>query len=121
MALVLSCRKQTAEMIKTAAQKPTERKEYIQKCLRDFTKLPEDPVVQAFKMSMDPNFLKVCTKILSVLRHPYVLDLLPLWCACTCAAYGKFLLRRICLQLRFTSETHGCAVCAGDRAPSAPA
>ncbi len=57
---MLSCRKQTAEMIKTAAQKPTERKEYIQKCLRDFAKLPEDPVVQAFKMSVDPNFLKVC-------------------------------------------------------------
>ncbi|KAK9915065.1 hypothetical protein WJX75_004310 [Coccomyxa subellipsoidea] len=51
--------KQTAEMIKTATQRPQERKEYLQKCIRDFADLPNDPVVQAFKMSVDPSFMKV--------------------------------------------------------------
>ena len=46
-------------MIKTAAQRPQERKEYLQKCIRDFADLPNDPVVQAFKMSVDPSFMKV--------------------------------------------------------------
>ncbi len=46
-------------MIKTSAQRPQERKEYLQKCLRNFADLPHDPVVQAFGMDVDPNLLKV--------------------------------------------------------------
>ena len=46
-------------MIKTAAQRPQERKEYLQTCVRDFAKLPNDPIVQAFKMTVDPSFIKV--------------------------------------------------------------
>ena len=34
-------------------------KEYLQTCVRDFAKLPNDPVVQAFKMTVDPSFMKV--------------------------------------------------------------
>ncbi len=59
MTLVVRCRRQTAEMIKTAAQRPQERKDYIQKCIKDFAHLPDDPVVEAFKLTLDPNLLKV--------------------------------------------------------------
>ncbi|CAL8468702.1 g8242 [Coccomyxa elongata] len=51
--------RQTAEMIKTAAQRPQERKDYIQKCIKDFARLPNDPVVEAFKLTLDPDLLKV--------------------------------------------------------------
>lgn len=56
------CRRQTAEMIKTAAQRPQERKEYLQKCIRELADLPNDPVVKSFGMTVDPAFLKVSLK-----------------------------------------------------------
>ncbi len=49
-------------MIKTAAQRPQERKEYLQKCIRELADLPNDPVVKSFGMTVDPAFLKVSLK-----------------------------------------------------------
>ena len=46
---------QTAEMIKTAAQKPEERKRYIDKCLNQYAELNTDPVVEAWRMKVDSN------------------------------------------------------------------
>ena len=46
-------------MIKTAALRPQERKDYIQKCIKDFARLPSDPVLEAFKLTLDPDLLKV--------------------------------------------------------------
>lgn len=44
---------QTAEMIKTAAQKPEERKRYIDRCLNQYAELKKDPVVEAWRMKVD--------------------------------------------------------------------
>jgi hypothetical protein len=72
-------------MIKTAAQKPGERKEYLQKCLRDFADLPNDPVVKSFGMTVDPSFLKVSP------RH--------LWSAAT-TSVGPRLISDLCATAR---------------------
>ena len=47
--------RQTAEMIKTAAQKPQDRAMQIQKNLNAQAKLPNDPTVKAFGMDIDPK------------------------------------------------------------------
>ena len=44
---------QTSEMIKTAAQKPEERKRYIDKCLNQYAELNQDPTVEAWRMKVD--------------------------------------------------------------------
>ena len=40
-------------MIKTAAQKPDERKRYIDRCLNQYAELNKDPVVEAWRMKVD--------------------------------------------------------------------
>jgi hypothetical protein len=66
-------RRQTAEMIQTSAQRPHERKEYLQKCIRDFADLPNDSIVKAFGMTLDPSFMKVnnSVKSLAVYMNSY--------------------------------------------------
>lgn len=63
------CAAQTAEMIKTAAQKPPERKNYISRCLQDYADLPNNPSVRAFKMSVDTRMIEV--KTCHIIRSSY--------------------------------------------------
>ena len=52
---------QTAEMIKTAAQKPEERKRYIDKCLNQYAELNNDPVVDAWRMKVEGKMTQART------------------------------------------------------------
>lgn len=47
--------RQTADMIKITAQRPEERSRCITKALNTDSKLPTDPVVQAFGMQVSPK------------------------------------------------------------------
>ena len=53
--------KQTAEMIKTAAQKPEERAWNIERSINEKGMLPTDPHVRAFHMHVDNSMLGVST------------------------------------------------------------
>ena len=51
--------KQTAAMIKTAAQKPDERAWNIERSVNEKGGLPNDPHVRAFGMSVEPSMIAV--------------------------------------------------------------
>lgn len=51
---------QTANMIRTAAQKPDERKYHIERVLEQRARFNEDPTVRAFGMRVRNKMQEVC-------------------------------------------------------------
>ncbi|KAK9827384.1 hypothetical protein WJX81_005044 [Elliptochloris bilobata] len=56
--------RQTAEMIKTAAQPPDERARFIEKSVTEFARLPSDETVRAFGMKVDSHMIEVDARVL---------------------------------------------------------
>jgi eukaryotic translation initiation factor 2C len=51
--------RQTAEMIKTSAQKPMDCVAQLEKSVKDQARLPADPTIAAFNMKVAPEMTKV--------------------------------------------------------------
>jgi eukaryotic translation initiation factor 2C len=59
--------RQTAEMIKTAAKKPHERMAFIEKAVNEQAQFPNDPIIKAMGLKVEPKMMEVtyCTLHLS--------------------------------------------------------
>ena len=63
-------------MIKTAAQKPEERKRYIDRCLNQYAELNKDPVVEAWRMKVDNKMTQARTSrtpLYWMARHAFLM------------------------------------------------
>ena len=77
-------------MIKVAAQKPAERKDYIQRCLTQYAALSQDPTVAAWQMKVEDKMIEVpampANYLVSVL-HDAGQTLCPLCLTCGLVAH----------------------------------